>query len=281
MARLFRRIGKYLSTAAGSKFDQLADPKIQLTQAIEEAQDLHRKLKQQAANVIANQKQTEMRLNRAMTDLEKTTHTARQAVLLADQAQQASDSAKVHEYTRVAESLATRMIALEGEVESLKELHLQTTQAADQAKHAVDQNALALQKKLTERQRLLSQLDQAKMQEQLNSAMSQLSEKVGQDVPTFEQVRTKIEERYAKALGAAELNDHSVELQTLEVERAAMDAEARLRLGQLRTQLGLPSPTSELDPKSIGSSADADTSSETGAPEAKRPSRKKNPKKNE
>ena len=50
--------------AQQQSFNEKADPKVQLEQAITEAQDQHRRLREQAANVIANQKQTEMRLNR-------------------------------------------------------------------------------------------------------------------------------------------------------------------------------------------------------------------------
>ena len=71
----------------------------------------------------------------------------------------------------------------------------------------MQQNASTLQKKLAERQKLLSQLDQAKMQEQVNKAMSSLSETVGEDVPTFDEVRDKIEARYAKAKGMSELTE--------------------------------------------------------------------------
>ena len=56
---------------------------------------------------------------------------------------------------------------------------------------------------------VIPQLDQAKMQEQMNKAMVQLSETVGQDVPTLEEVRDKIEQRYAKAQGTAELHPFS------------------------------------------------------------------------
>ena len=72
---------------------------------------------------------------------------------------------------------------------------LDATQNADAAKSAVQKNSSALQKKLSERQRLLSQLDQAKMQEQMNKAMTQLTATVGEDVPTFEEIREKIEAR--------------------------------------------------------------------------------------
>ena len=118
---------------------------------------------------------------------------------------------------------------------------LQATQAADQAKAAVQQNSLALQKKLAERQKLLSQLDQAKMQEQLNTAMATLSESVGQDVPTFDEVRDKIEARYAKAKGMAELQGQTVENRMLEIEQATANTEAKGRLDEMRVELGLAS----------------------------------------
>ena len=110
----------------------------------------------------------------------------------------------------------------------------------------MQQNATALQQKLAERNKLLSQLDQAKMQEQVNKAMASLSETVGEDVPTFDEVRDKIEARYAKAKGMSELTESSVESRMLEVEQAAANSEAQARLAQIRAQLGLsPAPPTE------------------------------------
>src|SRR5580704_12976571 len=241
MANLFTRIWRYFNAAAESKFEERADPKIQLEQAITEAQDQHRRLTEQAANVIANQKQTEMRLNRAMEELERINGSTRQALLMVDDAQRRGDTAKATEYNQAAEGFANRLIAVEKQVEDLKTMHLQTTQAADQAKAAVQQNSMALQQKLAERQKLLSQLDQAKMQEQMNKAMATLSETVGQDVPTMDEVRDKIEARYAKAIGHSELQGQTVEARMLEVEQASMNTEAQSRLSELRSQLGLSS----------------------------------------
>src|SRR3954468_25030491 len=134
MIKLLRRMGRYITAALTGKFNEVADPKVQLEQAIIEAQDQHRRLKEQAANVIANQKQTEMRLNRAMEELEKVNASARQAVLMADDATKKGDTKKAGGYTTAAEAFANRLIAVEREVETLKQLHLQSTQAADQAK---------------------------------------------------------------------------------------------------------------------------------------------------
>jgi phage shock protein A len=241
MIKLMRRAWKYMTAKLTGSFEERADPKVQLEQAITEAQDQHRRLTEQAANVIANQKQTEMRLNRAMEELERMNGSTRQALLMVDDAQRRGDTAKATEYNQAAEGFANRLIAVEKQVEDLKTMHLQTTQASDQAKHAVQQNSAALQKKLAERQKLLSQLDQAKMQEQMNKAMATLSETVGQEVPTFDQVRDKIEQRYAKAIGTSELQGQTVESRMLEVEQAALNTEAQSRLSELRSQLGLAS----------------------------------------
>ena len=243
MLKALRRWWKYLVARTDSSLNERADPKVQLEQAISEAHEQHKRLTQQAANVIANQKQTEMRLNRVMTELEKVSGNARQAVMMADQAQKSGDTAKATEYTQAAESFANRMITLESEVEDLKALHFQASEASDQAKVAVQQNATALQKKLSERQALLGKIDQANMQEEMNRAMSQLSMTVGEDVPSLEEVRSKVEARYAKAKGMQELQGSSVEGRMLEVEQAALNVEATSRLAEIKAQLGIaPEP---------------------------------------
>lgn len=239
MLNYARRRWKYLNAKMSGKFEEKADPKIQLEQAIADAQDQHRRLVEQAANVVANQKQTEIQLHRAMDELEKISASTKQALLMAQQAMQRGDSQKAAEYNQTAEAFANRMISTENQIEDLKQMSLQTAQAAQSAKAAVQQNSLALQQKLSERQKLMSQLDQAKMQEQLNTAMSTLSESVGQDVPTLDQVRDKIEARYAKAIGTSELTGQTVEARMLEVQQAAMGSEAQSRLDQLRLQMGL------------------------------------------
>ena len=239
MFKSMKRWWKYLTAKVNSSFNEKADPKVQLEQAIGEAQDQHRRLREQAANVIANQKQTEMRLNRQMTEYEKLTANTKQAVLMADEALNAGNTAKATEYGTAAEAFANRLIGLEHEIDETKALALQSTQASEQAKAAVSQNSAALQQKLAERQKLLSQLDQAKMQEQMNTAMASIGETVGEDVPTFNEVRDKIEARYAKAKGMSELTGESVESRMLEVESASMNMEALARLSEIRSQLGL------------------------------------------
>lgn len=239
MWKSIKKWWKYMGAKVSSTFNEKADPKIQLEQAITEAQEQHRRLKEQAVNVIANQKQNEMRLSSAMEELEKLNRNASQAVMMAQEAGTAGDDAKMTEFTNAAEAFANQLISKEREVENLKSMSLQSTEAAAKAKGAVQQNSRLLQQKLAEKQRLLSQLDQAKMQEQMNTAMSSLTEEVGQDVPTLAEVQEKIETRYAKATGASELQEMSVESKMLEVEQASMHSEAQARLSEIRSKLGI------------------------------------------
>src|SRR5436190_23036868 len=113
MIKLFRRTWRYFTAMLTGKFNEAADPKVQLEQAITEAQDQHRRLVEQAANVVANQKQTEMRLNRSMEELGKLNASARQAVQMADEATKRGDATKALDYTSAAEAYANRLIATE------------------------------------------------------------------------------------------------------------------------------------------------------------------------
>lgn len=259
-----KRFWKYLTAKLNMSFDEKADPKVQLEQAIAESQQQHKQLVEQAASVIANQKQTEMRLEARMTDLEKLSANAQQAVLMADEATRAGDADKAIEMTSAAEAFANQLIALESELEQLKGMHLQSTQASDQAKAAVSQNSSKLQQKLAEKQRLLSQLDQSKMQERMNDAMTSLSTTVGDEVPTLDQVREKIEGRYAKAQGMSELQGQSVESKMMEVEQATRNVEAQARLSKIRSQLGLDTGTADAA-ASATTDATAPASGETAA----------------
>ena len=241
MFKLARRWWKYLTARLTGRFNENADPKVQLEQAITEAREQHKRLKEQATNVIAGQKQAEIRLNGKMAELEKLNANARQALLMAADADKAGNAEKATQYASAAETIAGQLIQVEKDVESLKAMVIESTQAADQAKAAVGQNSRLLQEKIAEKSKLLSQLEQAKMQEQMNSAMEQLNESVGDDVPTLKEVEEKIQARYSKAKAASELTEASVESRVLEVEQATANVEAQSRLSELRAELGLDS----------------------------------------
>jgi len=235
MANPFVKAWKYLMASFSSQIDERADPKVQIQQAIEDAQRQHQALSQQAAQVIGNQRQLEMKLNRQLGDSEKLQASTRQALTLADQARSSGDETKAQEYERAAEGFATQLVAAEQGMTDMKAMHDQALQAAGQAKKAVEQNAMMLQQRLAERTKLLSQLEQAKMQEQVSSSLRQISNLAAPgNTPSLEEVRDKIERRYANALGSAELVENSVEGRMLEVQRSSLDMAGRSRMEEIR-----------------------------------------------
>jgi phage shock protein A len=238
MANPFVKAWKYLTALFNAKIDEHADPKVQIQQAIEEAQRQHQALTQQAAQVIGNQRQLEMRLNRQLADVEKLQANVRQALTLADEATTAGDTAKATEYNNAAEAFAAQLVTAEQSVEDLKALHDQALAAADQAKNAVEQNAMMLQQKIAERTKLLSQLEQAKMQEQVGASLRSMSELAAPGTtPSLDEVRDKIEQRYANAIGATELAKGSVQGRMVEVEQASVQMAGHSRLEQIRASM--------------------------------------------
>ncbi|TNC22629.1 PspA/IM30 family protein [Amycolatopsis alkalitolerans] len=238
MANPFVKAWKYLMAAFSSKIDEHADPKVQIQQAIEDAQRNHQALSQQAAAVIGNQRQLEMKLNRQLGEVEKLQSSARQALVLADEARGKGDEQKATQYENAAEAFATQLVTAEQGIEDLKTLHDQSLQAAAQAKQAVERNATMLQQKLAERTKLLSQLEQAKMQEKVSASLNQMSELAAPgNTPSLDEVREKIEKRYTTALGAAELAQNSVQGRMLEVQTATTELAGHSRLEQIRASM--------------------------------------------
>lgn len=236
MANPFTKFWNYLMALFDNKIEENADPKVQIEQAINDAQRQHQALSQQAAAVIGNQRQLEMQLNRRLEDVEKLQANARQALQLADKARGEGNAQKAQEYENAAEAFAAQLVTAEAGVEDTKQLHDQALQQAAQAKQAVERNAAHLQQQVAERSKLLSQLEQAKMQEKVSETMQSMNS-ITASGPNLDQVRDKIERRYANALGAAELAQNSIEGRMAEVEQAGIQMAGHGRLEQLRAEM--------------------------------------------
>ena len=236
MANPFAKVWNYLMALFDNKIEENADPKVQIEQAIGEAQRQHQALSQQAAAVSGNQRQIEMQLNRRLEEVEKLQANTKQALQLADKAREGGDAQKAQEYENAAEAFAAQLVTAEQSIEETKQLHDQALQQATQAKQAVERNAAHLQQQVAERSKLLSQLEQAKMQEKVSETMQSMNS-ITASGPNLDQVRDKIERRYAKALGSAELAENSVQGRMAEVERAGIQMAGHGRLEQIRAEM--------------------------------------------
>lgn len=237
MANPFSKAWKYFMALFDSKIEEHADPKVQIQQAIEEAQRQHQELSQQAAAVIGNQRQLEMQLNRNLAEIEKLQANARQALQLAEKSRSEGDAEKAQQYENAAEAFAAQLVTAEESVEGTKRLHDQALQQAAAAKQAVERNSMVLQQQVAERTKLLSQLEQAKMQEKVAESIQSMNNAGNRNAPNLDQVREKIERRYANALGSAELAQSSVQGRMAEVEQAGIQMAGHSRLERIRAEM--------------------------------------------
>jgi phage shock protein A len=247
MWKLIKRWWKYLVMREHLRHEQITDPKVQLEQSMQEARERDRVLREQAAIVLANQKQAQARLDRALVAYAKAQTSAGQALLLADQETRLGHPDKSASLTATAEGFAERMLALQVEITDLERALLSATSAAANAKANVQENAERLIGQMRDKERLLGELDQAKMQESLNQATASISATIGADVPTYDEVSKKIHNRLFLAESQGELlamlEGSSLDAQMLEVEKTQRHVEAQAQLSDMRSRLGLPPAT--------------------------------------
>ncbi|QGU03178.1 PspA/IM30 family protein [Corynebacterium kalinowskii] len=268
MANPFSKGWKYLTASLDAKIDENADPKVQIQQAVEAAKGQHRKITEQAAAVIGNQRQLEMQLDRLVKEQTSLQDKARQAILAADKASADGDASKAAEFTTTAEIFASQLVAVEQQIEQTKAMHTQGAAAAEQAKKQQKESELRLQEQMAQIDQLRAQADQASMQEKVSESMDSINQ-FGKDdsVPTLDDVRAKIERRYANALGAQELVESTVGDRMAEIQSAGVDLKANARLDEIRASMKADkeleaAPSDESAAEEQGAEADAEKPAE-------------------
>ncbi|MBZ8177206.1 PspA/IM30 family protein [Corynebacterium sp. 3HC-13] len=240
MANPFSKGWKYLTASLDAKIDENADPQIQINQAIEAARNQHRAISEQAATVIGQQHQLELKINRLLQDKEKAEGQTKNALNLADKAASEGNAQTAQEYQQAAEVLATQLVSIEEQISETQTMHQQASQAAEQAKRQQKESESRLQEQLGELEKLRSQAAQADMQKKASEALDGAQQLSGDSsTPTLDSVREKIERRYAQALGAQELVQNSVGEQISNYQSLETDLKASARLEQLRGELGI------------------------------------------
>jgi phage shock protein A len=238
---MFRRIWSYIKTWFRMGAERAMNPEVEIEQAINESRRRDQELRNQAARVIAHRTQIEAKIEQAARDVGEARETAKQALLVAEKASNESNQADVARWTQAAQSLALKLQASETNLNSLKEQYEIAIQQANSAKNAVSQNAMRLQELAAKRMQLLGQLQQAKMQEAVNSAVESISATMEVDAPTLEKVEEKIQVRLSEAKARSELREATPEGAEAELREAVSLAQADARLDELRKELGLAS----------------------------------------
>jgi len=240
MLRLIFRTWHYSVAFLSQLFDERVDPRVQIEQAIEEAKRQHGMLAEQAAAVIGNQRELQLKIARGSTEIERLDASAAQALRLADAARSKGDRAGSAGFERTAQLLASQLAVAQSSVADLRELHDRAAAGAAAARRALEQNAFTLQRQMAERSKLLTELEAARMQERMADALAAISAIApAGSVPTLPQVREKIDRRIGRGAGRFEIARDGVESQLLEVERAVIDVRGEQLLDEIRRREGL------------------------------------------
>ena len=249
---MFSRIWAYIKALFTTTAENAMDPKIEIEAAINEAKKQDQELRNQAAKVVAHRTQLESQIDRAADDAGEARQMAKQALLKAEDAKTAGDTAAVAKWTQAAQSIAMKLQAAENNLASLKEQYSVAQTQSEKAKVAVQQNSMKLQELSARRMELLGQLEQAKMQEAVNEAVATMSTSLSDPGPSLDQVEAKIERRKAEAMARAELHEATPEGAEAELRAAINVSQADAKLEELKAELGLttsePAP-SEATPK--------------------------------
>jgi len=236
---MLTRIWNYLKTLFGMAAERAMDPAVEIEQAINEAKARNQLLRNQAAKVIAHRTQIEAKIEDSAKDVGEARETAKQALLKADAAKTAGDTAAQSKWTTAAQAIALKLQASESNLSGLKEQYEIAITQADSAKGAVTQNAMRLQELAAKRMQLVGQLEQARMQEAVNSAVESISTSMETEAPSLDRVEEKIQRRLSEAQAHAELREATPEGAETELREAVSMAQADARLEELKKELGL------------------------------------------
>ena len=229
----------YLKALFRTKSEQIKDPEVEIEQAVHEARKRDQDLRNQAAKVLAHRHQLESKIERAASDAGEARELAKQALVKAQEASTAGDAAGTDKWNRAAQGLAMKMHASDNNLSSLKQQFEMAQSQADDAKKAVQSNAMRLQELAAKRMELVGALQQAKMLETVNAAVQAISSTADMDSVSLAGVEDKIEKRKAEAMAKAELHEATPDGAETELREAVSLAQADAKLAELKSELGL------------------------------------------
>jgi len=235
----FKRLWGYVKTLFKRTAEGAMNPEIEIEQAIDEARKRDQALRNQAAKVVAHRTQLESKMEKAADDVGESREMAKQAIMKAEEAKASGDVAAQDKWTRAAQSIAMKLQASENNLNTLKSQYETSSAQAEQAKTAVQQNAMRVSELAAKRMELLGTLEAAKMQESVNKAVDALSNTMDYEMPSLEKIEEKIEVRKAEAMAKAELRDATPEGSEMELKEAISMAQADAKLEELKAELGL------------------------------------------
>lgn len=199
-----------------------------------------RALRESAVNIIAYENQLEAQRAKLYSELERANTNARQAVLMAAEAEQEGDSAKATTFNESAELIANEIVRIDTQIAAIDIELIEAQQASNEAKSIASDSAIEMTQMKAKGAALRADFERAKMAEATS---------VAEGGTTFDSVKDKIDGRVAKAEARAELDavdgQNDISEATAMVEQAADESKAAAKLAEIRSQMGFVPPAQD------------------------------------
>jgi|GEM_PF-1700699 len=196
--------------------------------------DQVRTLRESATNIIAYERQLEGQRKKLYDELERVSTSARQAVMMAEEASRAGDAEKAGRFNESAGILSQEIVSIDTQIAAVDIELIEASQASEEARSIASDSAIAMTQMKTKGAELRADFERAKMAEASLEAAG---------APSFDEVKGKIGERVAQAEAMAELADvdgeNALRSATAMVEQAAIESRAAAKLAEIRTQMGV------------------------------------------
>ena len=222
---MLRRIRNILRAFLGLFIRMAEDPRVMLEQYIDDVRAKIPTLRGTAANIIA----TELKLRAQLEDLESQ---------VADLDRQIIAAVKLGpEYESEAKMLIAAKATAEQNLVDTREQYDSAKAASTQARKALEDARLEVERRVREARQLISQQEMAKMQEELGGLMA--SFEIGDQSDVLERARDRIRDRAAQAQARVELATKDVDAKLREIRRATAQIGVDEKLQEYKRQLGM------------------------------------------
>jgi phage shock protein A len=222
---MWERVKRLFRAIFGGIIDRAEDPELILQQVIRDMRDKIPQMNNNVAQVMATEKLIEkqvVQLEREVVDLDNKVKAA---------IKMGRDDIATN-YIGVMQEKQNSLASAREQLEVAK-------RASQQALKFRDNYMLEMKKRQSEAMQLINENKRAKMQEEIASMMTTFQ--VGDSAGTFDDMRSKISEREAKARAKMELASTSVDSQMQEIEKEAMNMQAQDTLLAYKRQMGMVS----------------------------------------
>ena len=215
-------------------------------------------LRESATNIIAHEKMLEGQRKKLYDELEKLNTSARQAVMMAEEASRDGEADKAARFNESAGILSEQIVSIDTQIAGIDIELIEARQASEEAKSIASDSAIQMTQMRAKGAELRADFERAKMAEASLEASGS---------PSFDEVKDKIGQRTAHAAAEAELAEierkDDLSGATAMVQQAALEARAAAKLAELRSQMGVSSPVAPTAPVVSNDAPLDDASSET------------------